>query len=159
MTSYVKELCAHYRRVPTVDRYVGKALTSPGLVAALATEIIGESATERFVVMNLDIKNRLLSFSTVGIGSASGCPVMISEIFKAALLANAVSIAVAHNHPSSDVTPSAEDDRITQRIFEAGRLIGIEVIDHVIVGGEGGGHYSYQTSGRLKSHSEAADTW
>jgi DNA repair protein RadC len=88
---------------------------------------------ERFVVMLLDIKNRPRQSLVVAEGSVDGCAVDLREIFGPAVRERASNILVAHNHPSGDPTPSAEDLRLTERLSEAGRLVGIPVLDHLIV--------------------------
>lgn len=89
---------------------------------------------EHFVVMLLDTKHRVIGFNTVAIGTIDGAVVSPRETFKPALLANATAIIMAHNHPSGDPTPSPEDVAVTRNIVEAGRILGVEVLDHIIVG-------------------------
>jgi DNA repair protein RadC len=85
----------------------------------------------------LDTKNRLLSWETVSLGTLSTSVVHPREVFKGAILANAASIILCHNHPSGDPKPSAEDIAITKRLAEAGKILGIDVLDHIIFGEEG----------------------
>ncbi len=92
---------------------------------------------EHFVVMLLDQKNQVIGLHTVSIGSLTASIVAPREVFKVAILANCANILIAHNHPSGDCQPSREDRAITQRLKEAGALLGINLLDHVIVGGEG----------------------
>ena len=92
---------------------------------------------EHFVAMLLDQKNQLIGLHTVSIGSLTASIVAPREVFKVAILANCANILIAHNHPSGDPHPSKEDRAITQRLKEAGALLGINLLDHVIVGGEG----------------------
>ena len=89
---------------------------------------------EVFLVISLDTKNKVLGLNMVSMGSVSSSPVHPREVFKSAILLNASCIILAHNHPSGDTTPSKDDKVITQRLFEAGKLLGIQVLDHVIVG-------------------------
>ncbi len=98
---------------------------------------------ERFVVVVLDVKNRPRYVSTVFEGSVDACPIDPREIFAPALRERGTAILVAHNHPSGDPTPSKEDLILTDRLVEAGSLIGIPVLDHIIVGHrpDGGAHY------------------
>lgn len=84
--------------------------------------------------MLLDGKNRLAGFNVVSIGSLTASLVHPREVFKAAILANAAAMIVVHNHPSGDPTPSAEDIAITQRLRQAGELLGISLLDHVVIG-------------------------
>jgi len=89
---------------------------------------------ERFVVVLLDGKNRVLGFHVVSVGSLTAALVHPREVFKAAILANAAAVILAHNHPSGDPSPSAEDRALTARLRQAGELIGIRVLDHVVIG-------------------------
>src|SRR5947207_9975449 len=87
-----------------------------------------------FVVMALSTRSKILGVNTVSIGTLDNCIVHPREVFKPLLLLNAAMGIVAHNHPSGDTTPSPEDRRVTSRLVEAGRLIGIDLIDHLILG-------------------------
>ena len=89
---------------------------------------------EHFMCFHLSARNQVNSLETVSIGTLNAALVHPREIFKAAILSNAASIIVAHNHPSDDVTPSSEDCELTRRLKQAGELIGIELLDHLIVG-------------------------
>lgn len=95
---------------------------------------IGESDREHFVIILLNIKNRPVGIHTVSIGSASASIVHPREVFKSAILANATSILACHNHPSGEVEPSREDLDITRRLTDAGNLLGIKLLDHIIIG-------------------------
>lgn len=92
---------------------------------------------ERFVALYLSTKNALLRMETVSVGSLNGSFIHPREVFKTAILESAASVIIAHNHPSGDPRPSREDEEVTQRLLEAGRLMGIKLLDHVIVGEEG----------------------
>ena len=89
------------------------------------------------MLLMLNQKNRVIGIHTVSMGSLTASVVHPREVFKVAILANCASILLAHNHPSGDCQPSKEDRAITTRLVEAGRLLGISVLDHVIIGGEG----------------------
>lgn len=89
---------------------------------------------EHFKIMLLNVKNRLLSVEDVSVGSLSTSIVHPREIFKIPIKKSAAAIILAHNHPSGDPTPSQEDVNITRRIYEAGKIIGIDVLDHIIIG-------------------------
>ena len=103
---------------------------------------------EHFVAMLLDQKNQLIGLHTVSIGSLTASIVAPREVFKVAILANCANILIAHNHPSGDCQPSREDRAITTRLVEAGRLLGISILDHVIIGGEGR-YFSFADEGLL----------
>lgn len=89
---------------------------------------------EHFEVILLDSKNRVVRRETVYVGSLNTCVIRIGEIFKPAIKASAAAIILAHNHPSGDPTPSPEDVQVTELIVQAGKLLDIQVLDHVIVG-------------------------
>jgi DNA repair protein RadC len=89
---------------------------------------------EHFKVILLNIKNHVISVEDISIGSLNSSIVHPREVFKPAIKRSSASIILAHNHPSGDPTPSREDIDITRRLCEAGKILGIEVIDHVIIG-------------------------
>ncbi len=89
---------------------------------------------EIFATVHLDSKNRVLCIETVSIGSLSAAIVHPREVFKGTLLSSAAAMVLVHNHPSGDPTPSREDLELTKRLKDAGELLGIRVLDHVIIG-------------------------
>lgn len=89
---------------------------------------------EHFRVLLLNTKHRVIRIETVTIGTLNSSPVHPREVFKPAIKHGACAVVLAHNHPSGDPEPSSQDLQLTQRLVEAGRLIGIEVLDHIIVG-------------------------
>ena len=102
---------------------------------------------EHFVVLLLDRKNKVIGLNTVSIGSLSSSIVHPREVFKPAILANAAAIICGHNHPSGDPTPSTEDRALTTRLVKAGKLLGIQVLDHIVIGDDR--HYSFADEGLL----------
>jgi DNA repair protein RadC len=89
---------------------------------------------EVFVAFFLDSKNRVISREVVSVGTLNMCLVHPREVFRTAISRNANSVIVAHNHPSGDPDPSDEDHKVTDQLVEAGKIVGIEVLDHVVVG-------------------------
>ena len=89
---------------------------------------------EHVMLVCLNTKNQPINVSTVAIGGLSGAGLRVADIYKTALLSNASRIMLAHNHPSGDPTPSRDDIEITKRIREAGELLGIQLLDHIVVG-------------------------
>lgn len=89
---------------------------------------------EQFLALILDGRNRLLGFNLVAIGTLTSALVHPREVFKAAILANAAAIILVHNHPSGDPEPSAEDRALTSRLKEAGEILGIRILDHIVIG-------------------------
>lgn len=124
------------RQLATSRAADGMRLDTAESVHALLGPVIGHCDREHFVVIAIDARNRVLGHEVIAIGSAHMVDVSPREIFRAALRMGAIGIAVAHNHPSGDPTPSDEDVAITKRIREAGQLIGIPCIDHVVITSE-----------------------
>ncbi len=102
---------------------------------------------EHFLAVALDGKGKVAGIETVAIGTATASLVHPREVFKPLILMNASSFIVAHNHPSGDPTPSAEDHSITSRLHEAGELIGIRLLDHVVLGS--GCYHSMNEHGQM----------
>ena len=107
-------------------------LDSPQLVFEYLREKIGKEKKEHFTVIYLDTRNNLL-MDEVSIGTLSASLVHPREVFKKAILNNASHVVIAHNHPSGNPSPSEEDISTTKRLVEAGKILGIAVIDHIIV--------------------------
>lgn len=97
---------------------------------------IHERSEEHLYMICMTVKNRIIGVFELSHGNINSSIFGTREMFQKALLANAASIIVMHNHPSGDPTPSKEDVKATERAVEAGRIIGIEVLDHIIVGDE-----------------------
>lgn len=128
--------------------YGSKQINSPQDAALIAGDFIAGSDREHFVVMCLDTKNNVNALNTVSVGTLNSSLVHPREVFKAAILANSNAIILTHNHPSGDPSPSREDLEVTKRLVEAGKIMGIEVIDHVVVG-EDGKYMSFKERGIL----------
>lgn len=95
---------------------------------------IHEEPEEYMYMICMNTKNRVVGVFEISHGNVNSSVVGVREVFQKALLANAVSIILVHNHPSGDCTPSREDINVTKRLVEAGKLIGIEVLDHLVIG-------------------------
>jgi DNA repair protein RadC len=102
---------------------------------------------EELVCCHLDVKNRLISRETVPVGHLTSALVHPREVCKGAILANAAAVVLVHDHPSGDPQPSVEDVDITRRLVQAGRLLGVPVLDHVMLGRRG--HVSLAERGLL----------
>ena len=90
---------------------------------------------EELWVVCLDTRNRVMSLNQIYKGSLNQSQVRVAELFKRAILDNACSIIIAHNHPSGDPSPSPDDVAVTRAVVEAGKLLDIEVLDHLVIGG------------------------
>lgn len=110
------------------------AIHSPETVADYLMEEMRYLYQEHFVCLYLNIKNKIIHRKNVFVGSLNSSVVHPREIFREAIRCSAGAIICAHNHPSGDPTPSPEDLMVTQRLVEAGMTVGIEVIDHLIIG-------------------------
>ncbi len=104
-------------------------------------------ATESIWLVGLDIRHRVLVTRSIAQGGASACALSPRDVLRPLLLNNCSAFVIVHNHPSGDPAPSSEDTAITRRLADAGRLVGIELLDHVIVAAEG--HFSFLDSGLL----------
>ncbi len=135
ITKYKLELVKESSKVYEVESKV----SSPSGVRDYLEQIFKLSiqAEEVVVILVLDIKNNVIGAFEVSRGSLNTSMVHPREVFKRALLLNGASIILAHNHPSGDVTPSKEDISITKRLVDGGKLLGVELLDHVIVGEDG----------------------
>ena len=109
-------------------------ISSPADVDGLLRGRIANLDRENFVVVLLNTKNEVLESPTVSVGTLSSTLVHPREVFKPAIRASAASVVLAHNHPSGKMEPSREDREVTSRIGEAAKILGIEVLDHVILG-------------------------
>lgn len=127
--------------------YENRRVNSSVDAIELFKRFLNESDREQFLVCCMDIKNQPTSINVVSIGTLNSSLVHPREVFKVAILANSASIIVAHNHPSGDPTPSKEDINITIRLKEAGKIIGIDILDHVIIGENK--HISFKEKGIL----------
>ena len=121
-------------------------ISSPEDVDGLLRGRIANLDRENFVVVLLNTKNEVLGFPTVSVGTLSASLVHPREVFKPAIRASAAGVVLAHNHPSGRVGPSREDREVTRRLKESSEIIGIEVLDHVILGD---GYFSMKEHGIL----------
>ena len=109
-------------------------IRSPSDAANLLMTMIGHKEQEHFVVLYLDTRNRVLDREILYKGSLNTSLVRIAEVFRGAVRRNCAGVIVAHNHPSGDPNPSPEDVALTRRLVSAGKMLEIDVLDHVVVG-------------------------
>jgi DNA repair protein RadC len=117
---------------------------TPRELAVFLLPQFGSRPIEQFGVVLLDVKYRLLRLAIVSVGGLDGSVVAPRDVFRVAAAGGAAVIALFHNHPSGDPTPSRADVEVTARLREAGRVVGIEVVDHVILGDSS--YYSFKES-------------
>ena len=114
--------------------YSSKEITNDVRAAEVMSDVLAQMDREYVCVVNLDTKNRPINFNIVSIGDINTAIVPIQNIFKSTILSNSARIMLMHNHPSGDAYPSDEDIRLTRRLVKAGRTIGINILDHIIIG-------------------------
>ena len=125
------------RRVALASNGQRPVVDSVESAAALLRPHLLEKQKEHFVALLLDNRHHLIRISSIAIGSLSATLVHPRELFKEAIAASAAAVIIAHNHPSGDPEPSEHDLHMTRRLVEAGTLLGIEVLDHLIVAAGG----------------------
>ncbi len=108
-------------------------LDSPKAVTNYLREKIGKTKKEHFMILCLDTSNNLVKISDISIGTLNASLIHPREVFKEAIQASAARVILAHNHPAGNLTPSKEDIKITKSLVAAGKIIDIEVLDHIIV--------------------------
>ena len=134
---FLKKIEARYSKecvredVPV--EYATTKFTSASQVFEMFSELQQETK-EHFITLHLDGKNRIVAMDRVSSGSLNQSIVHPREVFKTALLSSAAAIILIHNHPSGDPAPSTEDRTVTNRLREAGEVIGIQILDHIVVG-------------------------
>ena len=114
-------------RMPCYNQHIRSAVDASTLLHTYLADV----DREHFVIILLNQKNRVIGIHTVSMGSLTASVVHPREVYKVAILSNAASIVCGHNHPSGDCQPSREDRALTTRLVEAGKLLGISVLDHV----------------------------
>ncbi|NWF88980.1 MAG: DNA repair protein RadC [Ignavibacteriaceae bacterium] len=112
-----------------------KKITSPKDIAEFFIPILRDELKEKFIVVCLNSANKIIKYEAISIGSLNSSVVHPREIFKFAIENSSASIILLHNHPSGNLEPSNEDISITKKIVEAGKILNIEVLDHIIVAG------------------------
>lgn len=122
------------RRLETFVEEPKRKICSPKDVYTLMYPKMREQKKEKFITLCLDTKNQILKEEVVSIGSLNASIVHPREVFKSALLESSASVIMVHNHPSGDPSPSREDIMVTEKMVEGGKLLGIDVLDHIIIG-------------------------
>lgn len=125
--------------------YSTAPLSHPEAARDVMRDVLKDLDREMVCVVNLDNKMKPINYNVVSIGSIDQSMVPIQNVYKSSILSNAASIMLLHNHPSGDVSPSSPDFDVTKKLVEAGKLMGIPVIDYLIIGGMNGDIYSFRT--------------
>ena len=114
--------------------YQTRTISSPKDAYEMIKEQLEGLDREQFIIACLNTKNEPTNISVVSVGTLNKAIVHPREVFKTAILSNAASIMAFHNHPSGETTPSQQDIQLTNRLYEAGELLGIKLLDHLIIG-------------------------
>ena len=145
---YVRELRVSYlKRQDLPLENALNPLSKPGDAAQVLRAILENEAVEGFGLLFLTTNHRLLSYHQLSRGTIDSTPASPRDVFQAALLGHAACIVLAHNHPSGDPTPSRDDCDLTRRLCQAGELMDIAVVDHIIIGH--GNYFSFREARRL----------
>lgn len=129
-SSMVREVIVQYKAMDTEKIHVA----DPYNVSMFIQRTIGNDARENFILLCIDNKNTIVGYSLISIGTVSEAVVHPREVFIPAIMTKASGVIVAHNHPSGSNLPSRQDIETTKRLVEAGKILGIPVVDHIIVG-------------------------
>jgi DNA repair protein RadC len=143
---YIPEYSVRLVRDMTV-KASSKVADDPKAAVEILRNYLGEPDREHLVVMLVNSRNKVVGVNTASIGTVSASLVHPREVFKPAILASAAGIILAHNHPSGECDPSADDKESTRRMVRAGEIIGIAVIDHIIFSADS--FYSFREHGLI----------
>lgn len=144
-------------RVKLVDEpplFSDETINSPEAAVRLIQRELRDCDREVFCALHLNAKGKPLSMSIISVGELTSTLVHPREVFKASILSNASGIIFMHNHPSGDMTPSNDDINTTKRLEEAGNILGIKVVDHIIVGESQKNYYSLRAKDILSPEEE-----
>ena len=114
--------------------YQTRTISSPKDAYEMIKEQLEGLDREQFIIACLNTKNEPTNITVVSVGTLNKAIIHPREVFKTAILSNAASIMAFHNHPSGETTPSQQDIQLTKRLYEAGELLGIKLLDHLIIG-------------------------
>jgi len=145
-SGYVREIEIKYKRKRTDTVLAREPISGAAQVYRLFSDLQDE-AKEKLLTLNLDAKNNILCFEVVCIGSVAGLYGRPMEVFRTSFPINAHGAIVVHNHPSGDPTPSKEDTRLTEDLLFLAQKMGLQFLDHVIIGRDG--YYSFAEDGLL----------
>jgi len=133
----IKAACELAKRIDShMEASQKPVIKTPENVVELVKGDLKGQKKEHFLVIMLDTRSRLIKVAELSVGNLDSSIVHPREVFREAISASAASVIFAHNHPSGDTTPSEDDIKLTRRLGQAGELMGIDVLDHVIIGGE-----------------------
>jgi len=122
------------RRVESQSKWFSnKSITNPSEIAKMFIPILRDEVKEKFIVVSMNAANRIIRYNIISTGNLTSSIVHPREVFKVAIENNSANIILIHNHPSGNCEPSNEDIKTTKKLVEAGKLLDIEVFDHIII--------------------------
>lgn len=145
----IRKIELRWSRVSVVkdgDAEYSKTVSRSIETVEVINTLIGPEVHEVVIALHLDTQNKIIGYHEVSRGGVAGSAVTPADVYRPVLLSGASKIILAHNHPSGNPTPSTEDIAITKRIKEAGDILSVRLLDHIIVGA---GYYSFLDSGIL----------
>ena len=146
MHSFIREVSVQFKTLNTERIKVD----NPDRVAEFISKRIGNQSCENFILLCISNKNEVVSWSMISIGTITEAIVHPREVFIPAVMTKASGVIVAHNHPSGSNLPSKQDIETTKRLEEAGKIMGIPLVDHIIVGfNNNGDFYSMKENGYI----------
>lgn len=140
---YIREVKASFKKLNTETIHV----QNPQAVCEFIKSQIGNATKEHFIVLGIDNKNMVIIYHVVSIGTITEMIVHPREVFMPVIKSLCSGVILAHNHPSGNPMPSRQDSETTRRMAEAGKILGIPVIDHIIVGND---YYSFAENGLIE---------
>lgn len=129
--------CEVVYRTRSVNGLTARTVQSSETVYAVMGPIARDRACESLWAVMLDARSRITAVHEVARGGVASVAVTAADVFRAAVITGATAIVLVHNHPSGETAPSGEDLSFTERLIEAGKLLGVSVLDHVIIGADG----------------------
>jgi DNA repair protein RadC len=133
----LREITLQYRLTRGVDGrpiHLGSPVTHSWAAAHLLAQILAHEAVEVFGVLCLTIRGRVLGWHEISRGAVDRVWIHARDVFRTALISNAASLILAHNHPSGEADPSSDDIQVTKRLIDVGTRLGVPIVDHIIIG-------------------------
>lgn len=126
-----------------------QTVNSPNSAARVATASIGQSPVERMIVLGLDGESRVVGVVEIAQGGIHSCAASPADVLRAPILLGCTAFVIAHNHPSGNPRPSKEDIEFTKRVNAGAEVLGLSLVDHIVIGVDGGGFVSMLESGAI----------
>ena len=146
--TYLREIEIKYKK-SKISEGMNPQITNPEIIVELFRDLQNETK-EKMICVSLNVKNKIICFEVVAIGCLNQMEVRPVEMLRTPVLVNARGIILIHNHPSGDPSPSDEDEKITKAVITSASTLGIDVLDHIIIGEDN--YYSFNRDGSLNEN-------